>query len=158
MSDELIPIKDSFIVVLDSRNATTYNNSTYLSDVLFNFEDALIFPHRSLRNTCSVLSFVSANSIYNINETNNVLSINYTKYSLPYGNYNSTTFMSALLTLLNPSTTTYSISLNSTTNQFTLTNTSSFTINGTYTTIYEVVGLGKNISYGPQTSFTCPYT
>ena len=35
MSDELIPIKDSFIVVLDSRNATTYNNSNYLSDVLF---------------------------------------------------------------------------------------------------------------------------
>ena len=89
MSDELIPIKDSFIVVLDSRNATTYNNSTYLSDVLFNFEDALIFPHRSLRNKCSVLSFVAANSIYNINETNNVLSINYTKYYLPYGNYNS---------------------------------------------------------------------
>ena len=84
MSDELIPIKDSFIVVLDSRNATTYNNSNYLSDVLFNFEDALIFPHRSLRNTCSVLSFVGANSIYNINETNNILSINYTKYSLPY--------------------------------------------------------------------------
>lgn len=158
MSDELIPIKDSFIVVLDSRNATTYNNSTYLSDVLFNFEDALIFPHRSLRNTCSVLSFVSANSIYNINETNNVLSINYTKYSLPYGNYNSTTFMIALLILLNPSTTTYSISLNSTTNKFTLTNTSSFTINGSYTTIYEVMGLGKNINYGPQTSFTCPYT
>ena len=63
MSDELIPIKDSFIVVLDSRNATTYNNSNYLSDVLFNFEDALIFSHRSLRNTCSVLSFVGANSI-----------------------------------------------------------------------------------------------
>ena len=109
MSDELIPIKDSFIVVLDSRNATTYNNSTYLSDITFNFEDALQFPHRSLRNTCSVLSFVAANSIYNINETNNVLSINYTKYSLPYGNYNSTTFMSALLTLLNPSTTSYGI-------------------------------------------------
>ena len=43
MSDELIPIKDSFIVVLDSRNATTYNNSTYLSDITFNFEDALQF-------------------------------------------------------------------------------------------------------------------
>ena len=135
MSDELIPIKDSFIVVLDSRNATNYNNSTYLSDITFNFEDALQFPHRSLRNTCSVLSFVGANSIYNINETNNVLSINYTKYSLPYGNYNSTTFMSALLTLLNPSTTTYSISLNSTTNKFTLTNTSNFAINGSNTTI-----------------------
>ena len=66
--------------------------------------------------------------------------------------------MSALLTLLNPSTTTYSISLNSTTNKFTLTNTSNFTINGSYTTIYEVMGLAKNISYGPQTSFTCPYT
>ena len=45
MSDELIPIRDSFIVVLDSRNATNYNNSNYLSDVTFNFEDALQFPH-----------------------------------------------------------------------------------------------------------------
>jgi len=151
MSDELIPIKDSFIIVLDSRNATTYNNYNYLSDVTFNFEDALKFPYRSLRNTCSVLSFVGANSIYNINETNNVLSINYTKYSIPYGNYNSTTFMSALLTLLNPITTTYSISLNSVTNKFTLTNTSSFTINGSYTTIYEIMGLVNDISYRPQT-------
>ena len=46
--------KDSFIVVLDSKNATNFNNSTYLSDITFNFEDALQFPHRSLRNTCSV--------------------------------------------------------------------------------------------------------
>ena len=65
--------------------------------------------------------------------------------------------MSALLTLLNPSTT-YSISINSTTNKFTLTNTSNFTINGSYTTISEVMGLVKNTSYGPQTSFSCPYT
>ena len=37
MSDDLIPIRDSFIVVLDSRNATTYNNSNYLSDVTSNY-------------------------------------------------------------------------------------------------------------------------
>jgi hypothetical protein len=35
MSDELIPIKDSFISVFDSRNATTFYNSNYLSDVLY---------------------------------------------------------------------------------------------------------------------------
>ena len=51
--------------------------------------------------------------------------------------------MSALLTLLNPITTTYSISLNSITNKFTLTNTSSFTINGSSTTISEIMGLEK---------------
>ena len=65
--------------------------------------------------------------------------------------------MSALLTLLNPSTTTYSISLNSITNKFTLTNTSSFTINGSSTTISEIMGLEKNKNY-TQTSLTFSYT
>ena len=43
MSDELIPIRDSFIVVLDSRNATNYNNSNYLSDVTLILKTLYIF-------------------------------------------------------------------------------------------------------------------
>jgi lipopolysaccharide transport system ATP-binding protein len=61
------------------------------SIVLFNFEDALIFPHRSLRNTCSVLSFVAANSIYNITieEVKDNTSLFLTKYK-PSNNWTIT--------------------------------------------------------------------
>ena len=39
--DDLITLKDSFVIILDSRNATEYLNSTYNSNVRFLFEEGL---------------------------------------------------------------------------------------------------------------------
>jgi len=41
--DDLITLKDSFIVVLDSRNATQYLNNDYNSNVRFFLKKACIF-------------------------------------------------------------------------------------------------------------------
>ena len=157
--DDLITLKDSFIVVLDSRNATQYLNSDYNSNVRFVFEEGMYFPHNNIQITCSVLSFICPNSIYIINETNNLLSLTInsvtTNYYIIKGNYNASNFITYLLTIL---PTGFTITLNSITNIFTMTYTSNFTINST-STIYNIMGFKKGTSYTSSSySLTLPYT
>jgi hypothetical protein len=157
--DDLITLKDSFIVVLDSRNATQYLNGTYNSNVRFIFEEGMYFPHNNIQITCCVLNFICPNSIYIINETNNLLSLTInniaTNYYITYGNYNATNFMTYLLSVL-PSG--FTISLNSITNIFTMTYTSNFTINST-STIYNIMGFLNNTNYTSSSfSLTFPFT
>lgn len=92
MESTILTTTESFIFVLDSRNATTYTNGSYNSLLSFDLDDAIKID--GIKMMCCVDSFTIANSIYNINELNNRLSINNFKYSIPYGNYNATTFMS----------------------------------------------------------------
>jgi len=91
--DDLITIKDSFIVVLDSRHATEYLNDDYNSNVRFLFEEGMYFPHNNIQITCCVLNFICPNSIYIINETNNLFSLTSnsitTNYCITYENYNA---------------------------------------------------------------------
>jgi len=91
---------------------------------------------------CSVLHFQAPNSIYNINENNNILYItmNSTKttYILQKGLYNCNNFMTYLLTII-PSS--FSMSINTITNKFTFTNTTyEFTISG---------NCGQILGFGP---------
>jgi hypothetical protein len=159
MSDDLHTDKDNFYIALDSRNATSYLNSTYNSHVKFEFEQAIIFNKRSIKTSCSVLQFSVPNSIYNINETNNSITIYYNNtsptYYVPYGNYNVYTFMTQLLTQI-PSS--FSISYNSINNTLTMTNTTYDFILGGQSTLYNVMGLPKNTGYGSTSkSLTLPY-
>ena len=89
INNTLCTVKESFLVVLDSRNATTYNNGTYNSDITFMFESPIEKPKHCILMTCSVLQFSCPNSIYNINITNNILVINETVSgnSIPYKIY-----------------------------------------------------------------------
>jgi len=145
--DDLITLKDSFILVLDSRNASQYLNDTFNSSVRFLFEEGLYFPSNNIQITCSVLSFIYPNSIYIVNETNNLLSLTInsviTNYYITYGNYNASNFMTYLLSIL---PTGFTISLNSINNIFTITYTSNFMINST-STIYNIMGFKKNTTY-----------
>jgi hypothetical protein len=157
--DDLITLKDSFILVLDSRNASQYLNDTYNSSVRFLFEEGMYFPSNNIQITCSVLNFICPNSIYIINETNNLLSLTInsviTNYYITYGNYNASNFMTYLLSIL---PTGFTISLNSINNIFTITYTSNFMINST-STIYNIMGFKKNTNYTSSSySLTLPYT
>ena len=151
----LCTIKDSFLVVLDSRNASVYNNGTYNSDVTFLFEAPIEKPKNCLLMSCSVLQFSCPNSIYNINITNNILAISetingstipYTIY-FPSGNYNVNTFMSAF----NASSylSNFTLSFNPLNNKFTILNNAgnSFVI-GAKSTIYNVMGFINGQSLG----------
>ena len=151
---------ENFTIVLDSRNATTYYNSTFNSEVTFEMKYPIIAPKDCLYMTRCVQSFTCPISWYLINSTNNLLSItmNSMTYniSIPYGNYNATNFQTVLLSLL-PSG--FSISINAYTNIYTMTHSIfDFTINST-STIYQIMGLYKGQSYSSTSkSLTLPYT
>jgi hypothetical protein len=140
MESNILTTTESFICVLDSRNASTYYNGSNNSSVIFNFEDAIKID--GIKMMCCVDSFTMPNSIYNINELNNILNINNVSYNIPYGNYNANTFMIQLINQLGPS---YNISLNPINNCFTLNSSNTFTINPS--SIFQVMGFLQNTSY-----------
>jgi len=161
MNNELITIKESFIVVMDSRNATQINNPPFNSNVDFQFEGSLYFNIDDyLQLTFSLNSFSCANSIYIINETNNLISITMNgitnNYNLNYGNYNINSFKTYLLSVLPNS---FNLTYNTSNNIYTLSNTTyDFTINSN-STIYEIMGFSKNTVYSSTNKIlTLPYT
>jgi len=102
--EKLVTVKESFAVILDSRNATRYNNGEKHSDVYFEFENPISFGKEAIQVSCSVASFSSPNSLYIINETNNKLVITLvTEFDnfeyiilIPYGDYNINSFLTQL--------------------------------------------------------------
>jgi hypothetical protein len=140
-------IKEQFLLVLDSRNASYYKNGSYNSNLSFYFEDPITKPKNSIVMTCSVVSFICPVSFYQINYTNNKLTIsaNSTNYNIvvPYGNYTTSSFIAALTPLL-PSG--FSITVSSLTNRFTLKYSADFSIIVATSTIYAVMGFSKAIN------------
>ena len=169
-NENLIITNESFIAILDSRNATRYNNGSFMSDVLFEFDEPIKVETNTLQWTASVLTFSAPNSIYIINETNCLLSLtninlNYiTNYKFPYGNYNVTSFINQFNSALNGVYfgVGYSININTTTNILTITSLSTdFTINNT-STINSIMGFEKNKTYTSinnviKLPFTCNF-
>ena len=151
---------ENFLVILDSRNAIEYMNGSYNSKVKFNFENAIRLGTDSIKMTCSVFTFTCPNSLYNINETNSLLSLTIsgttTNYTFKLGNYNAKTFMTQLVGTIGSN---FSITLDTITNKFTLTNSvADFTINSS-STIWNVMGFAMNTSYSSSSkSLSMPYT
>ena len=95
--------------------------------------------------TVSMPYALLVNSNYIINQYNNRLSIQIggfvDNFDFPYGNYSASSFMTAFANLVSG----YTISLNTTTNKFTIANASfPFTVLGTSTIDY-IVGFNDNI-------------
>lgn len=141
-------IKESFLVVLDSRNASSYLNYSWNSSLIFEFEDPIKHDDSAIQMTCSVLNFSCSNSIYNINETNNYLSINndYLELSsqlyeiyIPYGNYNFITLQNYLKNKIGS----IQLLLDVNTNKITFTNNIPFIINGESTLLNILGGISK---------------
>ena len=61
--NNLTTIEESFLVVLDSRNATERNNGDYNSSMTFIFEEPIVKPPDSILMSLSVLQFSCPNSI-----------------------------------------------------------------------------------------------
>ena len=169
-SDSLYTNTNKFIIAIDSRNGTLYKNGAFNSDITFEFEQPIVVPRQALKLTCSVMAFTAPNSIYTINENNNYLRIIYNSTLLqvyiPYGNYNSTTFMSVFLsTIQGMDTTLYTglgITLNANTNKFTIThNVYGIQFMNT-STISSLIGMVAGTTIGSSTigafSMTMPYT
>ena len=161
-TNHLYTDKEYFIVVLDSRNSTKIYNPGFNSQVEIDLPEPIILSKNCIKMSVSVLSFVCPNSIYIINENNNVLMMTINgqnqTYYIPYGNYDATTFLSYLQSILSS----FTITFNSTNNKYTLSNTTSFMINAG-STAYQIMGFNNNINYtsvlsNGQYVFTMPFT
>lgn len=121
--------KSSFLLVIDSRNAEVYNNSTKLSDVSFDIKYPIQMPKDCIYMTWVVNSFTCPVSWYLINDTNDTLSLFYnnTMYHLKFkhGNYTASSFMKQFLLTVPIG---FNISMDPQTNQFTITYNMVFTI------------------------------
>ena len=167
-NNTLCTVTTSFLVVLDSENASQKNNDDWNSDITFDFESPIVRPPNSFIMSMCVQQFSSPNSIYNVNETNNYLHIyeriNDLNVSLdifiPYGNYNVNTFSSKLVSILGSITLQrFSMTFNSLNNKFTLSNTTNeFTIVND-STMYNVMGFAKGTNLtSTLKTFACPYS
>lgn len=131
------PIKTKTrIFNISSKNTSL--NTYYKSKLLISLPDITL--HEKIENVYfSVQHAEIPNSFYVINYTNNVISINSVLYTIPVGNYNANTLITALLILLPTINITYS----SITNQYTFKSTTTFTINWLNSTCRNVIGLGN---------------
>ena len=178
-NDSMYTCNDKFIVVLDSRNATNYLNGSMNSKISFDFEQPIYVPRDVLQFTCSVMSFTAPNSLYNVNSSNNVLSLMYMnnavsyplKVTVPTGNYNANTFIAKLVSLVNITDSNFGsgfgITLDSITNKFTLTQTTYLFHVMRTSTIHQIMGFdanteiicttGTNTSYAVYLPYTCNF-
>jgi len=118
--ENFIQTDESFLVVLDSRNATNdYSQKNGdNSNLSFKLQTPIIQPVNAINIKASVLNFTCPNSQYIINDTNNAIGISFDTSGTPYtnpsyefaytdlivplatGNYNRITFLSQLKTQL----------------------------------------------------------
>jgi len=100
--ENFIQVDESFIVVLDSRNATTINSQNGdNSDMTFNLQTPIQQPYNAINLKASVLNFTCPNSQYVINDSNNVLGISFDTRGTPFYNPNYTCQYDAFYILLN---------------------------------------------------------
>ena len=161
--DLLYTNQENFLMVLDSRNATTYHNGSFNSSIEFDLIEPIKLGHRSIVMKCSVLNFTCPNSIYIINEYNNTLVYTLSGFpsnaiTFPYGNYNAQTFMTMFKSSM---PTGFNITFNNITNIFTISYTTDFSFNSG-SSIYELMGFAKNVDYVSNNNtldlpFTCNF-
>lgn len=139
--------KESYLIVLDSRNATIYNNGSKHSDLEFDVKYPIKTSTDCIYMTWVVNTFTCPVSWYLINDTNDTLRylINGNSYSIQFlhGNYNVKSFMNQFLSQMPLG---FQIVLDSVTNKFTISYTQSFSfLSGS--TLMPVLGGDSNNIY-----------
>lgn len=142
-------IREKRLISLNSNNATTYNNGSYLSDVSFDFFSILSQSDDILYVEGGVQSAQIPCSFYNIDITNNVFS--YTVSTIAYniqvppGNYNYSTLVTQMQTLFTINGHTFTFALNRNSNILTMTLTAGGTWNNILpSSIYYILGFARN--------------
>ena len=155
----LYTIKSSMLVVIDSRNATVYNNKDYISNISLDLKDVIMSDESTIAMMMTVSSFTCPCSFYQINETNNILNIVLNNVQntiiIPYGNYNQINFQTELLSHL-PSD--FTMSLNTKNNIYTLNSSSTSFIISSTSTIFNIMGFKKNTIYIANSNILGGYT
>lgn len=160
------------IISLNSENANTYRNGTFLSDVLFGFNGLLKDEPDILQRQITLVNAQLPVSFYVVNYANNVFVlrkmspsiVDYT-ITLTVGNYNSTTFIALLQsTILTATGLTFTITIDKASGKLTFSATVDWRILSTSatTTAEAILGLDSKTSLQPTLVTgnyvgTCPY-
>jgi hypothetical protein len=140
------------IINLNSKDCIR-NNSTFLSDVYFQFSGLLKDEDDILERYISIQNAQIPFSFYNINVYNNILKIQIgaTTYTLTLirGNYNATSLITEIQNqLTNNGITDITLGVSSTTGLLTITKTTgSFSLISSGSTIYEILGFVVGTNY-----------
>ena len=152
---------ENHLITLHSSDAINFINGSYLSNLIFQFTGLLKPEKNILRNEIILLKAEIPSSFYAINSNNNVLSYYTTSnktITLPNGNYNANTFITAMTTLFSSNGDTFSISINNANGILTFSNSSSFTFFYSSSSIFGVLGLITTSNYSSISNvLTCIY-
>ena len=152
---------ENHLITLHSNDATTFNNGSYLSNIIFQFTGLLKPDKKIIRNEIMLLKAEIPSSFYAINSNNNILSYYTTSnktITISNGNYNANTFITAMNTLFSANGDTFSITINNSNGILTFSNSSSFTFFYSSSSIFGVLGLNTTTNYSSSSnSLTCIY-
>lgn len=144
-------IREKRIISLNSNNATRYLNGSYLSDMVFDFQNILSPDDSVLYVECGIGSGEIPATFYNTDITNNVFNyrVNSTNYSIvvPVGNYNYNSLVTQMTTLFTANGHTFTFSLNRNSNILTMTLTTGTWNQINDSSIYYILGFDKNTTY-----------
>lgn len=147
---EPILASTSRVFNVGSNSAIRYKNGTALSDVEVQFPN-IYFKDKTVREIMlSVTHAEIPNSFYVVTSSNNKVVINSSTLTIPPGNYNAITFNNAMTSFL--SSLSITSSYNSTTNKYTFTSGTSFTVQNT-TTAKQFLGMGSTALTGTTITF-----
>ena len=132
-------------VYLSSSDATQYLNDTAKSDMIFLFKSPIIPPAGynmtlSLKNVYIPISFTILNS------KNNTFILNDTTYTIPEGNYTATELATTIMNTVSATEPSFTVEFSSTTNKYTFSDTTDFTIDGTCLSILGLPGASSSSS------------
>lgn len=149
---------ESKLISLTSDTASLYNNSTFLSNVLYFTPGLLIKKPNIINVEISILHAEIPVSFYTINYTNNQFKITLagttTTITIPVGNYNANTLITAINTLLSHPN--FNIIIDKINGKLTFSHNQSFTIfTDNENSIGGILGFDLGTSY-PVLSF--PYS
>ena len=147
------------LLYLHSGCPSQYNNGSNKSSVVFFFKDGLKVDKSTIEMRVSVKDAIIPISFYQINATNNKLTITVsgvpTTYYSPYGNYSVTSFIAQWATTVGAA---WVVTFNSISNQFTFSYTSNFTISDDTNSLFPVIGFATGSQYSSiARTLTAPY-
>lgn len=150
---------DSKIITLTSKSATRKLNGSFLSSVRYELGLILKDEPDILHRQICLQSAQIPYSFYVINYTNQLLKINSSTFTIPVGNYNATTLITAIITQISATFPAMTISINKINGILTFTNSTNFTIyNDFQYSIGSVLGMTANSTLtSVSNSLTFPF-
>jgi len=143
------------LIVINSSDGTK-RNTTYLSDMLFNFQNILSDDDDIISSNICVMNAQFPVSFYTINETNNIFGVAtnlnlFQTFTIPVGNYNANTLITKMNSLVTAGLISITFSFNSATGKVTISGdagVTSITFSSALSQFYKVMGSVFPISTG----------